>query len=298
MPIHSPLPHSSAFRRPVRGFACALALLVAVTGCQRGSDAPAQPATPSAPRVQIDATLGLADNSGSLRFDGTVDSEATRTAIERALLAVYGNGRAQGAIDVDPAATPPIWAKGLEDFLRALSTVPGAGLRLAGNQATLSGPLDADQRRALRTAAERAFPGMRLSGLFEPPGDDPAAGAKLSPEVLAKTLNETDVAFKPGSGEVSDDSLALVAQAADAIRAAPEGTRLLIVGPVTPTSDATNDVFLSKQRAEALKVQLILQGVNPATIETRGWGQNADGTPVENATPPQGGASMRFELLG
>jgi outer membrane protein OmpA-like peptidoglycan-associated protein len=298
MPIHSPLPHSSAFRRPVRGFACALALLVAVTGCQRGSDAPAQPATPSAPRVQIDATLGLADNSGSLRFDGTVDSEATRTVIERALLAVYGNGRAQGAIDVDPAATPPIWAKGLEDFLRALSTVPGAGLRLAGNQATLSGPLDADQRRALRTAAERAFPGMRLSGLFEPPGDDPAAGAKLSPEVLAKTLNETDVAFKPGSGEVSDDSLALVAQAADAIRAAPEGTRLLIVGPVTPTSDATNDVFLSKQRAEALKVQLILQGVNPATIETRGWGQNADGTPVENATPPQGGASMRFELLG
>jgi outer membrane protein OmpA-like peptidoglycan-associated protein len=276
MPIHSPLPHSSAFRRPVRGFACALALLVAVTGCQRGSDAPAQPATPSAPRVQIDATLGLADNSGSLRFDGTVDSEATRTVIERALLAVYGNGRAQGAIDVDPAATPPIWA----------------------NQATLSGPLDADQRRALRTAAERAFPGMRLSGLFEPPGDDPAAGAKLSPEVLAKTLNETDVAFKPGSGEVSDDSLALVAQAADAIRAAPEGTRLLIVGPVTPTSDATNDVFLSKQRAEALKVQLILQGVNPATIETRGWGQNADGTPVENATPPQGGASMRFELLG
>jgi peptidoglycan-binding protein ArfA len=298
MPIHSPLPHSSAFRRPVRGFACSLALLVAVTGCQRGSDAPAQPATPSAPRVQIDATLGLADNSGSLRFDGTVDSEATRTAIERALLAVYGNGRAQGAIDIDPAATPPIWAKGLEDFLRALSTVPGAGLRLAGNQATLSGPLDADQRRALRTAAERAFPGMRLSGLFESPGDDPAAGAKLSPEVLAKTLNETDVAFKAGSGEVSDDSLALVAQAADAIRAAPEGTRLLIVGPVTPTSDAANDVFLSKQRAEALKVQLILQGVNPATIETRGWGQNADGTPVENATPPQGGASMRFELLG
>lgn len=292
MPIHS-----KVFRRPVRGFACALALLVATSGCQRGSDTPAPAATPSAPRVQIDATLGLADNSGSLRFDGTVDSETTRTAIERALLAVYGNGRAQGAIDVDPAATPPIWAKGLEDFLRTLSTAPGAGLRLAGNQATLSGPLDADQRRALRAAAERAFPGMRLSGLFEPPGDDPAAGAKLSPEVLAKTLNETDVAFKPGSGEVSDDSLALVAQAADAIGAAPEGTRLLIVGPVTPTSDAANDVFLSKQRAEALKVQLILQGVNPAMIETRGWGQNADGTPVENATPPQGGASMRFELL-
>lgn len=292
MPIHSP-----EFPRPAPAFACALALLIATTGCQRGSDTPPQADTPIAPRVQIDATLGLADNSGSLRFDGTVDSEATRTAIERALLAVYGNGRAQGAIDVDPSARPPIWAKGLEDFLRTLSTVPGAGLRLSGDQATLSGPLDNDQRRALRAAAERAFPGVRLSGLFEPPGNDSGAKPTLSPEALAKTLNATDVAFKPGSGEVSDDSLALVAQAADAIRAAPEGTRLVIVGPVTPTSDAANDVFLSKQRAEALKVQLILQGVSPAVIDTRGWGQSPDGSPVENAVPPAGGASMRFELL-
>lgn len=292
MPIHSP-----AFPASVRALACATALLLATAGCQRGSDTPAQTTTPTAPRVQIDATLGLADNNGSLRFDGTVDSEATRTAIERALLAVYGNGRAQGAIDVDPSAAPPIWAKGLEDFLRTLSTAPGAGLRLSGNQATLSGPLNNDQRRALRAAAERAFPGVRLSGLFDPPGDDPGTGPRLSPEALAKTLNETDVAFKPGSGEVSDDSLALVAQAADAIRAAPEGTRLVIVGPVTPTSDAANDVFLSKQRAEALKVQLILQGVSPAVIDTRGWGQNPDGSPVENAVPPPGGASMRFELL-
>ncbi len=292
MPIHSP-----EFPRPARAFACALALLIATTGCQRGSDTSPQADTPTAPRVQIDATLGLADNSGSLRFDGTVDSEATRTAIERALLAVYGNGRAQGAIDVDPSARPPIWAKGLEEFLRTLSTVPGAGLRLSGNQATLSGPLGNDQRRALRAAAERAFPDVRLSGLFEPPGDDSGAKPTLSPEALAKTLNATVVAFKPGSGEVSDDSLALVAQAADAIRAAPEGTRLVIVGPVTPTSDAANDVFLSKQRAEALKVQLILQGVSPAVIDTRGWGQNPDGSPVENAVPPPGGASMRFELL-
>lgn len=291
MPIHSP-----AFPQSARGLACAAALLVAITGCQRGSETSPQAAAPTAPRVQIDATLGLADNSGSLRFDGTVDSEATRSAIERALLAVYGTGRAQGAIDVDPSARPAIWARGLEDFLRTLSTVPGAGLHLSGNQATLTGPLNADQRRALRATAERAFPGMRLSGLFEPPGNDPGTGAKLSPETLAKTLNATDVTFKPGSGEVSDDSLALVAQAADAIRAAPEGTRLLIVGPVTPSSDAANDVFLSKQRAEALKVQLILQGVSPAVIDTRGWGQNADGTPVENASPPAGGASMRFEL--
>jgi hypothetical protein len=66
---------------------------------------------------------------------------------------------------------------------------------------------------------------------------------------------------------------------------------------VLPSSDAGHDVFLSKQRAEALKVQLILNGIDPAAIETLGWGQNPDGSPVENAVPPPGGAAMRFELL-
>ena len=201
MPIHSPQIHSKAFRRPVRGFACALALLVAATGCQRGSDPPTQPATPSAPRVQIDATLGLADNSGSLRFDGTVDSDTTRTAIERALLAVYGNGRAQGAIDVDPAATPPIWAKGLEDFLRALSTVPGAGLRLAGNQATLSGPLDADQAYS----ASNVFGGVLgatntanvLAGSFN--GD----GAGLT----NVSVNAAGISGEIGTGQIADGAV-------------------------------------------------------------------------------------------
>ena len=104
------------------------------------------------------------------------------------------------------------------------------------------------------------------------------------------------VKVENGSGNVSADSLDLVAQAAATIQAAAPGTRLLIVGPVVASADTGNDIFLSKQRAEALKVQLILNGVNPAVIDTRGWGQNADGTPVEGATPPPEGAAMRFEL--
>ena len=63
------------------------------------------------------------------------------------------------------------------------------------------------------------------------------------------------------------------------------------------SADTGHDIFMSKQRAEALKVQLILNGVSPASIETRGWGQNNDGAPVEGAVPPPEGAAMRFELL-
>jgi hypothetical protein len=47
----------------------------------------------------------------------------------------------------------------------------------------------------------------------------------------------------------------------------------LIVGPVIATADTGNDTFLSRQRAEALQVHLILNRISPAMIDTRGWGQ-------------------------
>lgn len=273
-------------------------LALAAVACQR-ADTP-DPKTDTAPtvvRAPFDASLSIADNSGAIRFDGIVDGAESKAGIEAALLAAYGRGRAAGTLDVDTAARPPKWLAGLPGFLKLLATVPGANLLIEGDRVVLSGKLDVAQREALRSAAEQAFPGARLQGLFELPEASTPAGERLSPTALAGTLNRMPVAFKPGSGEVADDSLALVAEAADAIRRAPAGTRLLIVGPVTPSQDAGHDVFLSKQRAEALKVQLILNGISPAAIETRGWGQNADGSTDDTATPPSQGAPMRFELV-
>lgn len=284
------------------GHAFALSLILAVaavSGCQRTPSPDAKvDSPPTAARAQFDAMLSVVDNSGAIHFDGTVGDDATKSRIEQALLSAYGAGRAAGEITVDSAARPPKWIEGLGGFLTAFAPATGAAVRFEGDRIQLSGQVTLEQRRTLRAAAESAFPGARLQGLFEIP-DDTTTGTTgtIAPEVLAKTLNQMPVKFDNGGGNVSADSLDLVTQAADAIRAAPPGTRLLIVGPVVATADTGNDLFLSKQRAEALKVQLILNGVSPASIETLGWGQNADGTPTEGATPPPGGASMRFELL-
>lgn len=284
------------------GRALVLSLIVAAAAasgaCQRtpSPDANTDAAAPTAARAQFDAMLSVVNNSGAIRFDGTIGDDATKSRIEQSLLAAYGPGRATGDIAVDSAARPPKWIEGLGGFLKIFEPSVGAAVRFEGDSVVLSGQVGLDQRRALRTAAEDAFPGARLQGLFEIPAETPTAGT-IAPEVLAKNLNQMPVKFDNGGGNVSVDSLDLVAQAADSIRAAPPGTKLLIVGPVVATADAGNDMFLSKQRAEALKVQLILNGVSPASIETRGWGQNPDGTQVEGATPPPGGASMRFELV-
>ncbi|MEQ1513024.1 MAG: OmpA family protein [Lysobacteraceae bacterium] len=279
----------------IRNLLLILLATVAIAACNR-APAPAAKA-PTIEREPFDAMLSVVDNSSRIRFDGTVDNAATKAKIEQALLAAYGPNRAGGDILMDNVARPAPWLPGLAEFMKAFATVTSAAVSFEGNTVVLSGNPSLDQRRALRAAAEQAFPGARLQGLFELPADPVAKPAKLSPEALAKSLNQMPVQFKPGSGEVSNDSLALVVQAADAIRSAPAGTRLLIVGPVVATADTGNDMFLSKQRAEALKVQLILNGISPAVIDTRGWGQNTDGTPVEGAIPPPEGAAMRFELL-
>lgn len=293
-----PVPFHS-FPSRIRNLVLILCAAVAIVACDRAST-PA-PQAPTIQREPFDATLSVVDNSGRVRFDASVDTATTKTGIERALLAAYGPNRADGFIQVDSVARPAPWLSGLPEFMKAFSAVTGAAVSFEASTVVLSGNPSPGQRRALRAAAEQAFPGLRLQGLFELPVDPEAKPANLSPEALAKNLNQMPVQFKPGSGEVSDDSLALVAQAADAIRSASAGTRLLIVGPVVATADTGNDIFLSKQRAEALKVQLILNGISPAVIDTRGWGESADGKPADPAapppTPPPGGAPMRFELV-
>lgn len=292
-----------------RAGACLLAAVAALAlgACQRdpapvaeaGSDAaPAAVDAPAVTRAPFDAIFSVVDNSGAIRIDGTVGDDAVRAQIDKAVDAAFGPGRATGDLLVEDAARPPEWIGGLPAFLQAFATGPGGAVRFEGNRIVLSGMVELERRRALRAAAERAFPGARLEGLFTLPAEGAAAAAKtLTPQALETTLNQMPVTFEPGGGNVSSDSLDLVTQAADAIRAAPAGTRMLIVGPVVATADAGNDIFLSRQRAEALKVQLILNGISPASIEARGWGQNSDGTPIEGVVPPPRGEPMKFQLL-
>ncbi len=283
-----------------------LAAMALAAGCQREDNTPKNttPLAAEAPaRAAFDAHLTLTNNSGRINYNGTVDTTATQTALRTTLGAVYAGDSASGVIDTDDAARPSAWASGLEPLLRAFEPAYGAALRFEGDRIVLSGQADEATRAKLRDAARLAFPNAKLEGLLAESEKNPELDALASapnPDAvkLTRALNQMPVRFEEGKGNVSEASLALVSQAAKAIAAAPPGTRLLIVGPVVASNDSGNDIFLSKQRAEALKAQLILSGVNPGVIETRGWGQNSDGsTPETTSTPPTEGAPMRFELI-
>lgn len=295
-----PLLPSAACRMGALVLLCLAGL---VSGCGREDAAPPpapEVAVEAVERLPFDARLSLVNNSGQIDINGVVADAQTRDDLLAALRGGYGRERLTGDIDIDDVARPSAWGPGLPALLPPFGDAQGAALRFEGERIVLTGVADADTRARLRDAARLAFPDARLEGLFvadtaPPPAELQAAagdGARL-----ARGLSQLPISFEDGAGSLSAESLATVAQAADAIRAAPEGTRLRIVGPVVAERDGGNAVFLSRQRAEALKVQLILNGVNPGMIETRGWGEGEPGADGEAPTAPATGAPLRFELV-
>ncbi|MCF7222602.1 OmpA family protein [Lysobacter sp. TLK-CK17T] len=226
----------------------------------------------------FDSHLDIVDNNGRLRFDGTVDSDEARQAIAAAIDAAYPADRVTGAVAVDGNARPAPWLRGLAPFLAGFKA-PGAAVRFRADAVELSGQVSPDERLRLRQLARAQFPGVRLTGLFGgvggDDGNDPAAAAlaNLRPDTPAhgveSALNRMDVGFEPGSARITPDSLAVIAQAGQLLAAMPPERRIEIAGHAGGSGDPDADAALSRQRADAVKVQLIVNGVNPGAVEAR-----------------------------
>ena len=252
-----------------------LAAAAATTSCNREPPATqAPPPTAAAPVAQFDATLNLVNNNGSVHYDGVVGSDAERQSVEAALRRAFG--RVSGEIKVDRGARAAPWQEGLPKFLESF-TQPNAAVSFEGRRIELHGHASDADRKALLARAELLYPGYAYTGLFQGVGEGApvdAASAVLagvkpgtSGAPLVKALNEavtqTPIRFAPGS-------VALQSKAAEVIQATGNGTRLQISGP------AADDPSLAQQRAEAIKVQLIVNGVSPAALETTAQAGNGE----------------------
>lgn len=253
------------------------AATIAIGACSREPASPQSAAqAEAAPAARFEARLDLVNNNGDVRYDGTVDSEASRKAVLGALVRAYGAEHVSGEIAVDRGARPAPWQAALPQFLASFA-VPGAALSFEGRKIGLSGHAPVEARKALLARAELMFPGFAYTGLFQGASDaaspaDPASAvlAQVKPgtsgDELIQALNEavaqTPIRFEDGSARVAPESLALLSKAAEVIQAAGDGTRIEVAGP------ANGDPALARQRAEAIKVQLIVNGVSPAAIET------------------------------
>jgi outer membrane protein OmpA-like peptidoglycan-associated protein/uncharacterized protein YidB (DUF937 family) len=104
-----------------------------------------------------------------------------------------------------------------------------------------------------------------------------AALASLQPGFTAKdlvsALNLNVINFASSSAQIPPDSDNYLNQVAVAIKAAPAGTVLEVAGHTDNTGDSASNVALSQQRADAVRMYLIQQGVPPNMLVAKGYGE-------------------------
>lgn len=263
-----------------------LSCVLAACGREAPPAADTSPNPPAATSIAAsEPVLMVANNNGAMRFDGAVGDAATQAQLQRALTDAYG-ATGSGSIRVVAGATPASWADGLPSFLHELKT-PGAMVRFEGQRISLSGMVSDADRIALRAHAAAAFPGHALTGLFE--GADAAAAEAIAPgtQALLERLRKVEVAFEPESAVIAPASLDALSRAARVIRGSDAAS--IAVGVHPEISDHPEfDIDLARERANAVKNQLVVNGVSPArlALQTLPVPQSrGDGGTVEFAAP-------------
>lgn len=256
-------PTAGLFARCLFALAWLCAMAVAV-GCkpQQAQDAAQIPHTPI---PKTDARLQLANNNGQLRYQGVVADEIARNDLLRKLQSAYGT-EASGGIALEPHTNPPPWAGNLGALLDAFR-MAGAMLDFQGRRIELGGAVSDEDRAMLLRKTRQLYPDYELTGLFQ--GVDmqyalPDVGDSAG---LVSFLNRIPIAFQSDSGMIVPASLEGLGRAARGIKNAGKGIRLQI-GVHAESSDMPDyDRQIASQRAEAVRLQLAIRGINPAALE-------------------------------
>jgi outer membrane protein OmpA-like peptidoglycan-associated protein/uncharacterized protein YidB (DUF937 family) len=117
---------------------------------------------------------------------------------------------------------------------------------------------------------------------------------KYTVDDLVKALNLMVIHFDTGAASISADSLDVLGAAANAIKAAPAGSKVEVGGHTDNSGDPAANLKLSDDRANAVRVKLTELGVAADQLTAKGYG---DTKPVaDNATEDGRAKNRRIEF--
>jgi len=275
----------------------ALAMLLLFLTTYR-SNRPTVSATATEAPASAEPRFSLETADGQVRVAGRLASSEEKRRLRDALEATYGAGNVHGDITLDAGTAPAGWIDRLVALLPQLKA-DGLKLALSGDQLQIdSSALPQDARFRLSGQLRDAFAGLEIDGLWD---QALAALGALKPGFsageLVQALNLSSIRFDTGSATISRDSDSILATVAEAITAAPTGTRIEVGGHTDSTGDAAANLALSQQRADAVATRLTQLGAPPERLFAKGYGQ---AEPVADNTTEAGRAMnrrMAFTLL-
>lgn len=123
----------------------------------------------------------------------------------------------------------------------------------------------------------------------------PAATASPTAVETVKPLELSNINFETGSANITADSLSVMSQDAEVIKAMPAGTKIEIGGHTDNTGDPTSNLTLSQERADAVKDELVRLGVDADMLTTKGYGSTR--AIADNNTPEGQLRNRRIEFV-
>jgi OmpA-OmpF porin, OOP family len=259
------------------------------------------PAEPTAPAITpANAKLALLTTAGGkVNYSGTVNSDATKTQVVDALKSALGAGNISGDLTVDANTADAGWLAGMAAFLPTLKA-EGANIEFDGNNINLSGGIADKDKAGLSDSLRSAFSGFNFSGLSEAMPDPNAALSALTnksgftAQELMDALNIMGIQFDTGKSTIKKDSQAILEKAAEAIKKAPEGTKLEVGGHTDNVGNAASNMKLSEARANAVRARLIELGVSGDILIAKGYGDTKP--KADNATDAGRSKNRRMEF--
>lgn len=278
-------------------------------------------------RVGLDTGFGISSAGGSVRWH----AETRREFVEDVGNWTFAAGigwwpdvhaereparpvrsayRQRAAEDSVPAA-PPLEAVPVIPVTPAEETVPEPLVRdLMQKNEALRAEMDSLRRSLDEQRAKAAAPAPE-SVQASPPATVPApdrAALSIALERMAASstlshLVTTDegwrlvlggeAAFESGSGRLTPAAREEIRSLSDVLLRNP-GARVIVEGHSDSAGDALNNLTLSEDRAASVRNEMILSGVDPATIRARGLGS---GVPVaDNSTAEGRSRNRRVEI--
>ena len=278
-----------------------LAALVWFKGCQRQRDAGdaavsspaplgADPAA-TAPATQSNARFSFENADGKARIGGQVASDAEKAKLLDAIQAAFGADNVEGDLVVDAGTAPAGWLDRLNALLPDLKA-RSVKLGFDGDKIDIdTSALPEAERFALSQKLRQGFGGFEISGLWDRAMVALSAlKSGFSADDLVQALNLSAIYFDTGSATITRDSYETLRKAAEAIKAAPAGTRIEVGGHTDATGDAAANLQLSLERANAVTAKLVELGVSGEQLVGKGYGQDQ---PIADNASEEGKARNR-----
>ncbi|MFW1911907.1 OmpA family protein [Acinetobacter ursingii] len=223
--------------------------------------------------------------------EGVVPNEASKQAILQKMQSVYGADQVVDKIQVRAVSAPNGWSNLVTQVISPdLKKVKQGKLTVRGTQVELTGKM---------TNPNEIQPTIsQFQSLVQPPYrfNSQLTVNQAEQKIIDDALKNRIIEFESGSAILTASGQQILNEMAAALHKVG-GKKVKIIGHTDSSGDASKNLLLSQQRANAVKDYLITKSVSADNLSTEGVGSNKPVADNDTAEGRRKNRRIEFEVL-